>query len=79
MKRAAHALGREDGPSALYDLMLKAANDKSLRKMGLTRAALEKAADLAVGDAHDNAGLATRDEILEMLLGAYEGLAPRRQ
>jgi len=79
MKRAAHALGCEDGPLALYDLMLKAANDKSLRKMGLTRAALEKAADLAIGDPHDNAGLATRDEILEMLLGAYEGLAPRRQ
>ena len=47
IERVARALGGADGPAALHALMLKAADRSSLRAMGLTQAALEKAADLA--------------------------------
>ena len=43
MRRAARALGGDDAPATLYDLTLKAATKHSLKEMGLTRAALEKA------------------------------------
>jgi alcohol dehydrogenase class IV len=76
MARIGRALGGEDGPSALYDLMLKAANHDSLRAMGLTRAALEKAADLTLEHPYEEARRATREDILDMLLAAYEGKRP---
>jgi maleylacetate reductase len=76
IERVARALGCEDGPSALHDLMLKAADHNSLRAMGLTRAALEKAADLAVEDPHDGERRTTREDILAVLLAAYEGKRP---
>ena len=48
MRRVARALGGEDAPALLYDLASRVANQNSLKAMGLTRAALEKAADLVV-------------------------------
>ena len=77
MRRTARALGSDDAATALYDLMLKAAPTHSLKEMGLTRAALEKAADLAVKDPYDNPRLVTRDGLLELLAAAHDGGRPR--
>ena len=76
MRRVAEALGAEEAPGALYDLMQVAATAKSLKQMGLTMAALDKAADLAVRDPYDNPRPVTRDEIMAILAAAYEGERP---
>ena len=76
IERAARALGHVDGPSALHDLMLKAADHSSLKAMGLSRAALEKAADLSIEYPYDGERRASREDILEVLLAAFEGTRP---
>jgi maleylacetate reductase len=76
MRRVARGLGCDDAPSGLYELMLTATKTNSLKEMGLTRAALEKAADLAGKDPYDNPRPVTREGILELLLAAYEGGPP---
>jgi maleylacetate reductase len=72
-RRLARALGCNEAASALYALMLKAGGQTTLKEMGLTRAALERAADIASKDPRDNSKPITREDILEMLLAAYEG------
>jgi hypothetical protein len=57
---------------------LRVANHHSLKAMGLTRPALEKAADLALRDPYDRQGQTTREDILAMLLAAFEGARPAR-
>jgi maleylacetate reductase len=76
MQRVAWALGGDDGSSALYELMRRVANNNSLRAMGLTRAALEKAADLAVENPYDKLTPAPREDVLAILLAAFEGERP---
>jgi alcohol dehydrogenase class IV len=76
MRHVAEALGAEEAPGALYDLMQVAATAKSLKQMGLTMAALGKAADLAARDPYDNPRSVTRDEIMAILAAAYEGERP---
>ena len=76
MRRVAAALGAEEAPGALYDLMQVAATAKSLKQMGLTMAALGKAADLAIRDPYDNPRPVTRDDLLAILAAAYEGERP---
>jgi maleylacetate reductase len=74
--RVARALDRDDAPSALYDLMLKVENQSSLKALGLTREALENAADLAMENPYGSSKQVTRDEILQILLAAYDGKRP---
>ena len=76
MRRVARALRAEDAPGAIHDLMLKAATSTSLKQMGLTKAALEKAADLIAHNPCDNPRAVTQDDVLAMLLAAYEGERP---
>jgi alcohol dehydrogenase class IV len=76
IRRVARALDRDDAPSALYDLMLKVESQSSLKALGLARAALENAADLAMENPYDNPRPVPRDEILEILLAAYDGKRP---
>jgi hypothetical protein len=52
------------------------ANHSSLKATGLSRAALEKAGNLAVQDPYDKLRQATYEDILAMLLAAYEGMRP---
>jgi maleylacetate reductase len=77
MRRVERALGGEDAAAAVYDLMLKAAGPTSLKEMGLTRAALEKVADIAIEAPCDNPRPITRENLLEMLAAAYEGKRPQ--
>jgi maleylacetate reductase len=76
IRRVARALDSNDAPSALYELMLKDEASPSLKALGLTRAALEKVADLAVESPHDNPKHVTRDDIFQILLSAYDGTRP---
>jgi maleylacetate reductase len=76
IRRVARALERDDAPSALYDLMLGVESQPSLKALGLTPAALEKAADLAMENAYDHPRQVTRDEIIRILFAAYDGKRP---
>jgi alcohol dehydrogenase class IV len=76
MRRVARAFGGEDAPGLIYELMLRVANHTSLKAMGLTRAALEKAADLVAEDSSFKPARATREDVFHMLTGAFEGARP---
>ncbi len=76
MERIAKALGAEDGPSALFALMLKVGRTKSLAEFGLTAADLDRAADLAIQNPYYNPRLVTREGIRDMLQAAYECRLP---
>jgi alcohol dehydrogenase class IV len=76
IRRVARALGSDDAPSALYDLMLGVESQPSLKALGLTPAALEKAADLAMETPYAHPRQVTRDEIIRILFAAYDGKRP---
>ncbi|MEP7240479.1 MAG: maleylacetate reductase [Devosia sp.] len=76
MARIAAALGGTDGPTALYELMLKVANKRSLKELGMSQAGLDKAADLAVQNPYYNPRPIDRDGIRQMLGAAWEGRRP---
>ena len=76
MRRVARALGADEAPGALYELMQRAATVKSLKQMGLTMAALGKAADLAVKNPYDNPRPVTRDDVMAILTAAWNGNRP---
>ncbi|MGK9264937.1 maleylacetate reductase [Sinorhizobium meliloti] len=76
MSRVARALDADDGPGALYELMLKVASKTSLAAFGLSEADLDKAADLAVQNPYYNPRTVTRDGVRDMLQSAFEGRRP---
>ena len=76
MRRVAAALGAEEAPGALYDLMQTAATVKSLKQMGLTMTALGRAADLVVKNPYDNPRPVTRDDVMAILTAAWNGDRP---
>lgn len=76
MARVARALGAEDGPAGLYDLLQKVGVKKSLSELGMTEAGLDKAADIAVTNPYFNPRPVTRDGVRDMLQAAYQGRKP---
>ncbi|MEM8915693.1 MAG: iron-containing alcohol dehydrogenase, partial [Pseudomonadota bacterium] len=76
MARVARALGAEDGPAGLYDLLQKVGVKKSLSELGMTEAGLDKAADIAVTNPYFNPRPVTRDGVHNMLQAAYQGRKP---
>jgi alcohol dehydrogenase class IV len=76
MDRIAKALGANDGPHALFELMLKVGQKKSLAQFGLSEADLDRAADLAVQNPYYNPRPVTREGIRDMLQAAYECRLP---
>ena len=76
MRRAARALGAEDAPTALYDLMRQLGTHTTLRDFGLTLADLDRAADLAVANPYWNPRPVERAAVREMLQNAYTGKRP---
>ncbi|GLQ55374.1 maleylacetate reductase [Devosia nitrariae] len=76
MARVAAALGAQDGPSALFDLMHKTARYKSFAQLGLTEEDLDKAAELAVRNPYYNPRPVTIDSVRELLQAAYDGARP---
>jgi maleylacetate reductase len=73
--RVAAAMKGDDAPSALYDLVRICAPSVGLRAFGLTRAALEKAADVVATRATESRA-AGRAEALDLLWAAFEGQRP---
>ncbi len=76
MARIAQALGAEDAPSGLYDLLQSVGRVKSLADLGMTAQGLDKAADLAVQNPYFNPRPVTRDGVRDMLQAAFEGRRP---
>lgn len=76
MARIAHALGVEDAPSGLYDILQSVGRVKSLAELGMTEDGLDKAADLAVQNPYYNPRPVTRDGVRAMLQAAFEGRRP---
>jgi maleylacetate reductase len=77
MRRVARALGAEDAPSALYDLMLQLGTHTSLRDFSLNDSDLDRAADLAVANPYWNPRPVERAAVREMLQKAYDGSKPQ--
>jgi maleylacetate reductase len=76
MRRTAAALGDEDAPAALYDLMQRLGTHRSLRDFGLSESDLDLAADLAVANPYWNPRPIEREGIRGMLQAAWEGRMP---
>ncbi|MFD0915403.1 maleylacetate reductase [Pseudahrensia aquimaris] len=76
MKQTASALGVDDAPGGLYDLMLLSNKQKSLRDFGLTESDLDRAATLAVKNPYYNPRPVEKDAIRSMLQDAFEGVRP---
>jgi alcohol dehydrogenase class IV len=77
MARLARALGVTSHPaSALYDLGRRLGAPRSLQSLGLPRAALDQAADLAIQSPYWNPRPVKRDAILALLIAAWNGDRP---
>lgn len=76
MQRIARALGSEDAPSGLFDILQSVGRVKSLADLNMTEADLDKAADLAVQNPYFNPRPVTREGVREMLQAAFEGRRP---
>ena len=75
LRRVAAAMKCDDAPAALYNLVGICAPSVGLRAFGLTRAALEKAADVIATRATESR-TARRAEALDLLWAAFEGQRP---
>ena len=76
MAAVARALGVEDGPSGLFDLMQMAGRHQSLSGFGMSEADLDKAADLATQNAYYNPRPVTEADVRAMLQKAWDGSRP---
>ena len=76
MDRIGRALGVDDAPSGLYDLLQSVGRKKSLAELGMTEADLDKAAELAVKNPYYNPRPVTQEGVREMLQAAFEGRRP---
>ncbi len=76
MRRIARALGASDAPAGLYDLEVKLGTPLTLEAIGMKRADLDRAADLAVQNPYFNPRPITRDGIRALLDDAFTGRRP---
>lgn len=76
MARIARALGVDDAPSGLFDLLQSVGKVTSLAELGMAETGLDKAADLAVQNPYYNPRPVSRDGVREMLQAAFEGRRP---
>jgi len=76
MARAARALGTDDVPARLFDLVRDGGAPVSLRALGLPGDALERAADLALQNPYWNPRPLERDGIRALLDNAWHGSRP---
>ncbi len=76
MARIARALGAQDAPQGLYDLMQKVGCKTSLQALGMTEEDLTKASEIAMKNAYYNPRPVTQEGVLGMLQAAYRGERP---
>lgn len=72
----ARALGAEDGPAGLFALARQLRAPASLRELGMTEAALDEAAELAVASPYPNPRPIERAALRALLDDAFHGRAP---
>lgn len=78
MRRVAQALGVEDAPSGLFDLIVSAGGPTSLRDLGLAEADIPYAAQLAAAQSYPNPRELSVDGIESLLREAWHGRRPAR-
>jgi len=76
MRRVAEALGVEDAPSGLFDLIATAGGPTSLRALGLAEADIPRVAQLAATQSYPNPRELTEDGIESLLRDAWHGRRP---
>ncbi|MDL5158523.1 maleylacetate reductase [Actinomycetospora termitidis] len=76
MRRIADALGVEDAPRGVFDLVTTAGGPTSLRELGMAETDLDRAAELAVGTPYPNPAELTRDGLRALLGRAWAGERP---
>lgn len=76
MRRLADALGVDDAPSGVFDLVTTAGGPTSLRELGMAEADLDRAAELAVGTPYPNPAELTREGLRALLGRAWAGERP---
>ena len=76
MRRVAEALGVEDAPSGLFDLIATAGGPTSLRALGLAEADIPRVAQLAAAQSYPNPRELTEDGIESLLRDAWHGRRP---
>lgn len=76
MRRLADALGVDDAPGGVFDLVTTAGGPTSLRELGMAEADLDRAAELAVGTPYPNPAELTRDGLRALLGRAWAGERP---
>ena len=76
MKRIAAALGSDDAPGGIYDLIGQIEAPRALKDIGMPAEGLDRAADLALQNRYWNPRPLEREGIRELLQRAYEGARP---
>ncbi|WP_018333891.1 maleylacetate reductase [Actinomycetospora chiangmaiensis] len=76
MRRLADALGVDDAPGGVVDLVTTAGGPTSLRELGMAEADLDRAAELAVGTPYPNPAALTYDGLRALLGRAWAGERP---
>ena len=76
MRRIAEALGVEDAPSGLFDLIASVHGPTSLRELGMAESDLARAAELAVATPYPNPRELTAEGIEGLLGDAWHGRRP---
>ena len=77
LHRVARALGGEDAPQGLFALARAIGAPIALKDIGLSEAALDRAADLAVQNPYYNPRPVTREGVRSLLDDAFFGRPPR--
>ena len=76
MARVCRALGAENAPRAIYDLIAAIGAPLALKDIGMPEDGLDRAADLAVQNPYYNPRAVTRDGIRRLLDDAFHGRRP---
>lgn len=76
MGRVARALQAEDGPRALYDLLLTVAKASSLRDIGMPQDGLERVVDLTLTNPYYNPAPLEAGRLRDLLGRAFDGAPP---
>lgn len=76
MERIAAALGKGDAPQALFDLARDLGAPVALKDIGMQRADLQRACDLAMQNRYPNPRPLEREPLMKLLEDAYDGRRP---
>jgi len=76
IQRIASALGAEDAPRGLFELVGRLGAPRALKDIGMPREGIRLASELAVASPYPNPARVTQDRVHHLLERAWEGLPP---